>query len=100
MASVEYYFQTQNPDALRDVLSKTFDYEVEIHPAEFDTQIDKPDVDDLTNWYRVDSFEEWASVGHLYEVKKIRDLSSFYDDVVESHETIMDAFWPLGQGLN
>lgn len=100
MASVEYYFQTKNPEALKRYLSESFGYELKLHPADFATQTDKPDVSDLSNWYRADSYEEWTSNGHAIEVTKIRELSSHYDDVVESHDTILDAFWTLGQGMD
>lgn len=100
MATVEYYLQTVDPQSLKLVVSESFGYVVEMHPADFESQIDKPDVPDLSNWYRIDSYEEWTSDGHAVEVGKILDMSSFYDNVVESHDAIQDAFWRLGQGLN
>ena len=99
-SSVEYYFQTDHPEKLANVLTEKFGWPVTLNSVDFNNWYDKPELNDYQRWYCLDTATDWKSQEHRDEVQFINECSNLIDSSFESHDSIGDSWWAIGQGLD
>lgn len=100
MATVEYYFRTHEPTALANVLSEKLGYEITLSDAELDREHNLPELASYQNWYVMDSFDDYDTPEHRNTCRLILQCSKYFCDSLESHSSILDSWWSIGQSFS